>query len=280
MQSYEIYVLFVCIISLILFTTLLGGLILYVVKLSVQLINAGAEDEEILKGYTKARRRKRAKGGTLDHFFSTLFCVLMFAMFAVSVYAQFTEKHIALDVPQARVVLSDSMQKKHEKNTYLTKYGLDDQFSTYDLIITRELPDEFDLQLYDIVVYEFEGKMIIHRIVAIEEPNLEHPTGRLFRLQGDNVEYPDTKPVQYSQMRAIYQGERVPFVGSFMAFMQTPAGYVCIIVMIIGIFFVPSLERKIEREKSRRLGHLLAKQRKKQKSSSMFGWFDDYDRRL
>jgi hypothetical protein len=63
-----------------------------------------------------------------------------------------------------------------------------------DFIQTAKLPDEFDLKLYDIVVYEHEDAMIIHRIINIEEPNEDHPDHRHFTLRGDSAKYSDEIP--------------------------------------------------------------------------------------
>ena len=110
----------------------------------------------------------------------------------------------------------------------------------FDVVVLHELPKEEDLQLYDIVVYEhISGALLIHRIVGIEEPNESHPNERHFLLQGDAVHYPDSFPVRYSQMKSIYRGERVPNVGSFVFFIQSPAGIICIILLVVSLFLMP-----------------------------------------
>ena len=116
-----------------------------------------------------------------------------------------------------------------------------------------KLPKEEDLQLYDIVVYEVDGILIMHRIVGIEEPCYDHPNQRWFLLQGDAVANPDRFPVKYSQMKAIYRGERIPFIGSFVAFMQSPAGWLCIFLVILAVIITPILEKKLLETKKQRL---------------------------
>jgi hypothetical protein len=64
-------------------------------------------------------------------------------------------------------------------------------------------------------------------------------------------------------MRGIYQGERVSNIGSFVLFLQSPAGMMCMILIIVGIFGIPVMERKIEKEELKRLAILLALQEKK-----------------
>ena len=145
------------------------------------------------------------------------------------------------------------MAKKNEKNTYLEKNDLNDQIQTFDLIRTEALPNEMKLELYDIVVYEVDGYLIVHRIVSIEEPNEKHPDCRYFLLQGDAVEAPDRFPVLYSQMRAIYRGFRIPFIGSFIMFMQSPAGWLCMILIVIAMIAAPMLDKMLEKARKERL---------------------------
>jgi signal peptidase I len=176
--------------------------------------------------------------------------------FAFSVYTGASEKKDVQNTPIFRVVLSSSMSEKNKKNQYLFDNELDDQFQQFDLILTRKLPKEQDLQLYDIVVYEIEDTLVVHRIVGIEEPNEKHPNERRFILQGDAVASPDGAAVSYAQMKGIYQGDRIPFVGSFVLFMQSPAGYMCVILIILGVIGISLMERKLEKEKLRRLHFL------------------------
>ena len=114
------------------------------------------------------------------------------------------------------------------------------------MIFTYKLPAEEDLELYDIVVYEVDDILVIHRIVGIEEPNNSHKE-RYFLLQGDAIERPDRFPVYYSQMKAIYRGERIPFIGSFVTFMQSPAGWLCVILLVFTMIALPVVEKKLQK---------------------------------
>ena len=78
-----------------------------------------------------------------------------------------------------------------------------------------------------------------------------------FLLQGDAVEAPDRFPVLYGQMRGIYRGNRIPFVGSFILFMQSLAGWLCVFLIVFAMIATPLLERKLQRAKDERLEQLL-----------------------
>ena len=106
--------------------------------------------------------------------------------------------------------------------------------------------------MYDIVVYEVENTLIAHSIVGIEEPNDKH-SERYFLLQGDAVANPDRFPVKYEQMKGIYYDQRIPFVGSLIMFLQSPAGYICILLIVFGVFVTPVVEKRIWAIKLERL---------------------------
>ena len=148
------------------------------------------------------------------------------------------------------------MANKHSKNTYLA--GIDNQVQTFDLIKTYPMPDVDELKLYDVVMYERDGDVILHRIVKIEAPNEKHPNDYWFTFQGDAVAYPDSDPVTYGQMLGIYRGERTPFIGSFVMFMQSPAGYLCILLILIAMIATPLMERALQKAKDRRMEIVLA----------------------
>ena len=227
-------------------------LLVMLAKSSLKLIRVGAEDEKIIKEFERKKPKKRNCGVTTI-VSSILLCAIFVTVFAFSVYVNCTGDSFSDAIPTFKVVNSGSMSEKHEKNDYLFNNDLNDQFQTFDVILTYKLPDEYDLKLYDIVVYEVEDTLLVHRIVYFEEPNEKHPNERYFLLQGDAIERPDRFPVYYKQMKAIYRGQRVPFVGSFITFMQSPAGYMCIILLVFGMIMMPVIDGKMEKAKRARL---------------------------
>ncbi|MBE6609163.1 MAG: hypothetical protein E7634_00665 [Ruminococcaceae bacterium] len=252
MSNYDIYVFTLCLLVFVMLTGLLGTMLVVLLKQGFKLIRAGLEDERIKKEYIKEAETKRAVT-IISAVLTVIMLIAIFSAFAVSMYVQFVGDEPKGGVAIPKVVLSDSMSKKRESNDYLEKHGLDDQFQTFDLIFIRELPGEFELELYDIVVYEYEDKLIIHRIIGIEEPNEKHPDCRHFLLRGDAAKFSDEFPVLYEQMKAIYEGQRIPFVGSFFAFMQSPAGYLCLLLIVFAVIATPITEKKLWEAKLARL---------------------------
>lgn len=250
-MTYEIYVLLLCTIVYVLLVTLAVWVIAMFTNMTIRLIAHGAEDDKIKREYKKAQGKKR-KCGAVDCIVSVLCTVIFAVAFAFSVYVNVQQDKYFDNIPTLKVVNSASMSKKHEKNTYLIENKLNDQFQTFDIIFTYKLPAEEDLQLYDIVVYEVDGALVVHRIVGISEPNEFHPNERHFLLQGDAVETPDRFPVRYNQMKAIYRGKRIPYIGSFVSFLQSPAGWMCMILIVVAIVATPILEKKIAKAKAER----------------------------
>lgn len=224
MTGFELYSLVLCIVVLISLSAIFVAFLRISVGYYLKLVRGGEEDEALLK-----EEQNRKKGPSfwdgVNTVASAIVCVALVAAFLFSMAVQFAEDKHPLGIPTLTVVKSSSMSYKDEKNKYLFENDLNNQFDTFDLLLVHAMPDEFDLQLYDVVVYEAkDGTMIIHRIVGIEEPNAEHPDCRHFKFQGDAVTSNDRYPVLYSQMRGIYRGNRLPFAGSFILFMQSPAG--------------------------------------------------------
>ena len=248
--------LIVCAIVYVMMASVSIAVIVALTKMSLKLIRHGAEDEQIIK---EKQKKNKKNGNLFDMLISVLFCVVFACAFLFSAYVSVSGNVYFDNIPTIKVVNSSSMSKKHEKNEYLFKNNLNDQFDTFDVVLTYKIPDEFELKLYDIVVYEMEDILVIHRIVEIEEPNAEHPNERWFRTQGDNVETADRFPVHYSQMRAIYRGEKIPFVGSFISFMQSPAGWLCMILMLAATVATPIIDKKLEKAREARYALLCKK---------------------
>lgn len=249
MASFETYVFFLCLIVFIALTISFAAMLTIIVKQELRLIRSGLEDDRILKGSEKPNRSRFT--AVCSDVITVLLCIVLLAAFVLSMYEKVNEKSLIEGMPSLKVVKSSSMAEKNERNKYLVENGLDDQLQTFDLVVVHPLPDENELKLYDIVIYEIDDIVVMHRIVSITEPDEKEPY-RSFRLQGDAIPIPDTSPVRYSQMRGIYRGERIPFLGNFILFMQSPAGWLCVFLFIGYCIVIPFIEKKVESEQELR----------------------------
>ncbi len=257
MTGYDLYVFILCIVAFASSLLLFGTMLFIIVHQKLRAIDNGLLDYEIKKEYMRKRNSEDSSAKIVFGIVSAIVSVLVIAVFAWVISIKFADPKVEGSVPAPRVVLSDSMSYKNKANAYLEQNNLNDQFDTFDLILTHELPNEFELELYDVVVYEIESDLVVHRIIEIEEPNAEHPEHRLFRLRGDAVKYSDEHAVKYSQMKSVYRGEKIPFVGSFVYFLQSPAGYVCIILIIFAFILAPIIELIIWKRKRDRYNYIV-----------------------
>lgn len=252
MTRYDLYVFVLCIVVFLALTILFSVLLASIIKLTVKVIRNGLDDEEILKENSKAECQSK-KCKTADKMVSAFVAIVLTLLLIITLLINLGGTLHLDNIPAMQVVKSDSMAQKNPNNTYLTEHALDDQIAMFDLVFTHKLPDEFDLELYDIVVYQAADLQVIHRIVGIEEPNDAHPGERRFILQGDAVDRPDKFSVGYAQMQSIYKGERISFMGRFVMFMQSPAGWLCILLVLFAMIGSPIVEKRIMKEKKLRL---------------------------
>ncbi len=233
-------------------------LIAIITKSTEKLIACGDQDDIIIKEYVKQnRKRKKTKDDKVSYTANILLSLVFVVLFIFTLCINLNTKSFSTSIPTLRVVESDSMSKKHVENGYLEENGLNDQFHTFDIVLTYKLPKEEELKLYDIIVYEIEERLVIHRIVKIEEPNERHPNETWFITQGDAVSVADRNPVTYEQMRGIYRGKNIPFVGSFVIFLQSFAGWLCVALLVGCTLIAPALDNRLEKRRKERLEELM-----------------------
>lgn len=263
MSGYELYALILSLVVLVALSAVFITFLRMLIRSYLKLLRNGLEDQALLAEEAQAQRKPSRVAVFVDRLnrgVSIALCVALIALFLFSLYVQIAPDKHPLGLPSLTVVKSASMSYRDEGNTYLFQNNIENQFDTFDIILLDQLPDEYDLRLYDVVVYEAkDGTPIVHRIVGIEEPNAAHPDCRHFKLQGDAVTTHDRYPVLYSQMRGLYSGNRIRFVGSFILFMQSPAGWICILLVLFAMIATPIIEKKLKEEKALRLELLKAK---------------------
>lgn len=114
-----------------------------------------------------------------------------------------------------------------------------DHIEVGDLIFVGKVEPE-DLEVGNIIAF-MQGKTVItHRIIDIQ-------TGEsgelLFYTQGDANNAPDQSPVAESKLVGIYKG-RIPKVGDFAMFMQTPLGMIIFIGVPLAAFIIYDVIRR------------------------------------
>lgn len=254
-MTFEIYQFILCAFVFTLLTALFTILVTMLVRYALRMIRAGLFDEDIKTEYLKNKGKKPSVIGKIFDWFLLGTCtVALLVSFAMSLSVSSCCNGTPIDgVPKANVVRSESMSYISPNHKYLKEGDVTDQLQMFDVVFVEQLPSEDELKVNDIVVYKFRDSFIIHRIVAIEERNDAHPNQRYFLLQGDANDLSDRFPVTYDSMVGIYNGTRIPFVGSFVLFMQSPAGWLCILLVVFAMIATPIAEKKLNDARKARL---------------------------
>ena len=141
------------------------------------------------------------------------------------------------------VVASGSMSERHEDNTYLDAYSLDNQFNTYDIIILNQVTSASQLKKYDVIAFvNDKGINVIHRIIDLQYT----ATGVTYVTRGDSNNTKDPEPVTED----IIVGKVIkviPDAGIFATWIQTE-GWIyivaCLAILGLGFFILSGNEQK------------------------------------
>lgn len=267
-MAFDVYVMILCVFVMVTLVAFFSILIANIVCLRIKMIGAGLLDDEIEKEFANKKKQNIVFVIIFKFILPILFCILVFIAFVFSLYVKTNENSCKNNFCIPKVVRSNSMSYKNEKNKYLEFNNLKNQFSRFDIIFLDSMPKQEDLQVYDIVAYETNGTLIIHRIVGKQEKDGEI----LYLFRGDANVYNDYQYVKYSQMRGVYNGKKIAFVGSAVLFLQSPAGWMCIIMCVFVAIALPFVDKKIEKTIKNRLSvfapHIYAELEKRSESNS------------
>jgi len=123
----------------------------------------------------------------------------------------------------AAVVLSGSMEP---------------EFSKGDLIFVKE---ETEYDLNDIVVYQSEGSLVVHRIIEKD--------GGFVTTKGDaNNVADDPVPLTAVKGRVLFW---IPMLGTVVGFLKSPIGFICTIAAAIALIEIPRRNEKKKDEEER-----------------------------
>ena len=226
MSYYEVLLYIISPLTVVLTTFLYIFVTIIFIRKDIEIINLGGYDEIIVS-------KKQYKKYNLLKIFSIicstiLFYLILLLFLASAIMA--VNKSLEIFGNDIRLVVSDSMSVKNERNEYLFENNLNNQFSFDDLIILNAMPDENDLKLYDIVAYiDAQGNLIIHRIIEIELVG-----GDLqYTLRGDANRTSDRQTFFYDDFVAIYSGNRIIVLGTLVRFFQSPIGFMAFVAVLL-----------------------------------------------
>lgn len=130
--------------------------------------------------------------------------------------------------------------------------SMEPEFYPGDLVLVREVQPE-SLQVGDIISFREGMSVVTHRVKDI----IEEDNQRKFVTKGDNNNVEDRIAVIESQLEGRYL-LKVPGLGNFAMFMQTPLGMMIFIALPLTAFILYDILRRFfqERREGRRTREL------------------------
>lgn len=101
--------------------------------------------------------------------------------------------------------------------------SMEPTFKTGSIIAVKPLDEEFRKKLKkgDIITFQAsEDKLVTHRIIGVKTSG-EHV---MYETKGDNNKTADMEPALAENIKAIYTGFTIPYVGYFVDFAQSKGG--------------------------------------------------------
>lgn len=165
---------------------------------------------------------KRKSNNRKNFVWRTLLLILVSLVLGINVYHWNAKSILGNSLPMPfgygiSVILSGSM----EPILYVD-----------DLVLIKETTD---VEVGDIIVYQRNGELIIHRIIEIDRENL--------LTQGDANNVADA-PILRSSVKGKMVAH-VPWIGKVVLILKTPAGIIC---MLLLAFILVELSYKQERK--------------------------------
>ncbi len=211
-------------------------------------------DEAIYDNLSHVKKRKKIMRTIKSIGFYGLMIIIV-PFFTLSLITKFSGDVFMVNDKGVIVVATGSMSEVNEKNKeYIISNGLEDQFPAYSMIIIEKVDSNSDLNKYDIISYvNDKGINVIHRIINIEYL----PNGTIqYETRGDSNNASDVYRPVLEDIQGKYTGERIPFVGVFVLFMQSYIGMITVVSLVYCLFMIDRYSNKIFKAQNDRLSIL------------------------
>ena len=129
------------------------------------------------------------------------------------------------------------------------------EFETGDTILIKEIKNESDLKIGDVITYRIEkNTMVTHRIVNITKIGEKLN----YTLKGDANNIEDSEKVTFSNIEGIYIRKLI-LIGKLINFMQKPYGMVIIFTtpILLILYIIKNEKAKEEKRNKRREKRLI-----------------------
>lgn len=204
-------------------------------------------EETIRDNKRNARLRTKVARVLKKILFGVVLAVLI-PLLLIALYTKLTGGVAMINGHGVIAVASPSMSQKNSANPYLA--DINDQFDMYDIIMLEDVRSDGDLGMYDVIAYvNDEGVNIIHRIVGTENTS----SGLRYITRGDYNNTDDKYHPSVDDVLGKYTGDKVPFVGAFVIFLQSFSGIVTVLAVIYCLIMIESVGNAIYDAREERL---------------------------
>ena len=210
--------------------------------------------ESEIKKYTHKKDHKVLK--VLKTTFSSLFFGALIVATGICALAHYDKNAINYLGSSPVAILTGSMSKKNEKNTYLIEKDINTQFNAGSIILLDKMPEKENLRRYDVVGYwSQENVLIVHRIIdfgVVDENGNFTSTATTseathFIFRGDANASRDSYFVEYKQMYGIYRNYKIDNLGYVVSYFQSYFGLISIIGICSVVFAEDYYSRKTDK---------------------------------
>ena len=255
MTSKDVISIIVTFIGVFSFATLFTILYRSYASSQIAEIKSGKRDVEIIdeviydrQQHVKNRRKVIALFRTVAFY---LILVTIIPIFIFSLINKASGNAIMMGDRTIMVVASGSMSTKNEANTYLTTWGLNNQFQQYDIIVLEKVKAS-SINKYDVIAFKNnKGINVIHRIIDFEQGS----TIKYVTRGDSNNQTDDYRPV-YNDVIGRYTGKRIPGVGIFVMFLQSYAGIITVLSLVYCLLMIDRTASKINKVQDERIEKL------------------------
>lgn len=257
MDKVEILALVVTAIGVASFAAIFTILYMSFAKSTIAEVNSGKRDIELLdeviyEQQTKVKKRREITGTIKSVIFFTFIGVIT-PLFVFSIVNKIQGNVTMLGDRSLMIVASGSMSKVHESDYELKQKGWDNQFQQFDVIVLDKVSRFSDLKQGDVIAFKAnDGTNVIHRIRKIDY------LSKTFTTQGDAVGKADGYNPSYDQVIGRYVSKRIPLIGIFVIFFQSPAGIVTVLALLYCMLMIDSITKKIDKAQIKRVEKLSA----------------------
>ena len=206
--------------------------------------------EEVVNSEQEVQKPKKKKKGVsvFKIIGETLFWIFI-GVFVLRFVSDGIDRHtnysFALFGVRESVIVSESMSRPNESNTYLTEDMK--QIQKYDIIVTRDYKSYESIKLYDVLTYISDNGLICHRVVALYEDE-----GNQYVVTRGDANNIDDDPVNYKLVRGKVVNV-IPKIGQVSLFLQSPYFMIALFSSLFFIFlgtFIGDIDKERKKRKA------------------------------